>query len=306
MSYDIPVHFVDSYGTNVQLLLQAAGGKLASCVMIGTHTGEMASPVDQIGSVKAQKKTTRHGDTPLISTPGDRRWCEPTDWEWADLIDQQDRLRMLIDPQSAYTLNGVMALRRAQDDAVLEAFYATAKTGQKGATSTSFPTSTNVIDAAIGSSGDTGMNVAKLRATRKLFMSYHVDFDTEQLYILLTSDEHDDLLAETQVINMDYNDRPILRDGKIDRFLGFEIKTMEFTDSVYYDSASSMADTAGTTVYCPSWVRSGMHLGIWNDVVTRVSERADKSYATQVYVKGTYGATRVEENKVVRVESYHA
>ena len=43
------------------------------------------------------------------------------------------------------------------------------------------------------------------------------------------------------------------------------------------------------------------HLGIWNDITTKISERADKSYATQVYVKGTFGATRVEEGKVVEI-----
>lgn len=301
MSYNIPVHFVQSYSTNVQLLLQQKGGKLAECVMIGSHTGEYASPVEQVGAVKAQKRITRHGDTPLISTPGDRRWVEPTDWEWADLIDQQDRLRLLIDPQSAYTLNGVMALRRAQDDTVLEAFYGSAKTGKTPSTlPVSFPTGTNVIGPTVGSTGNTGLNVAKLRAARKKFMSYHVDFDTEELYVLLTSEEHDDLLAETQVINMDYNDRPILKDGRIEMFLGFRIKHLEFRAEEFYDSASAMG--SGTVNYVPTWVKSGIHLGIWSDVTVNVDPRPDKSYSTQIYVKGTYGATRTEENKTLRID----
>ena len=49
-----------------------------------------------------------------------------------------------------------------------------------------------------------------------------------------------------------------------------------------------------------------MHLGIWNDITTRISERDDKSYSTQVYVKGTFGATRVEEAKVVEVDCVEA
>jgi hypothetical protein len=40
---------------------------------------------------------------------------------------------------------------------------------------------------------------------------------------------------------------------------------------------------------------------MWNDITTRISERDDKSYATQVYVKGTFGATRLEEGKVVEI-----
>ena len=57
---------------------------------------------------------------------------------------------------------------------------------------------------------------------------------------------------------------------------------------------------------CLAWAKTGMHLGIWNDITTRISERDDKSYSTQVYVKGTFGATRVEEAKVVEVDCVEA
>ena len=50
-----------------------------------------------------------------------------------------------------------------------------------------------------------------------------------------------------------------------------------------------------------AWAKSGLHLGMWNDVNAKISERSDKSYATQVYVKGTFGATRTEEGKVVEI-----
>lgn len=300
MSIYIPAHFVQSYSTNVTFLLQERGGKLAECVSQGSYTGEMASVVEQVGAVKAKKKTARHSDTPLISTPGDRRWVEPEDWEWADLIDQQDRLRLLIDPTSAYTLNGVNALRRAQDDEILGAFYGSAKTGQKAGTTVTFDTTNNVVGPTVGSTGNSGMNVAKLKRARKLLRKKFVDLEYENVYVCLTAEEEEDLLTETQVINLDYNERPVLIDGRITRFLGIEIKYLEFTATQFYDNATSML--SGTVNYCPVWCKSGMHLGTWNDVVTRVGERPDKSYATQVYVKGTYGATRIEENKVLRID----
>jgi hypothetical protein len=40
---------------------------------------------------------------------------------------------------------------------------------------------------------------------------------------------------------------------------------------------------------------------MWNDITTRVSVRDDKRYATQVYVKTTIGATRLQEKKVVQI-----
>ncbi len=40
--------------------------------------------------------------------------------------------------------------------------------------------------------------------------------------------------------------------------------------------------------------------------MTRIDERSDKGYATQVYVCMPLGATRMEEEKVVTVEAHEA
>jgi hypothetical protein len=39
--------------------------------------------------VTAVRSSGRPSDTPLISTPQDRRWGFPNDLDWADLIDRQ-------------------------------------------------------------------------------------------------------------------------------------------------------------------------------------------------------------------------
>ena len=110
MSFQVTTAFVQQYTTNVQLLLQQRGSKLRDAVTVGSYTGKAAKSVEQIGAVTAQKRLTRHGDTPMISTPHAARWVFPTDYEWADLIDDQDKLRMLIDPTSPYAQNGSLAL----------------------------------------------------------------------------------------------------------------------------------------------------------------------------------------------------
>jgi len=42
------------------------------------------------------------------------------------------------------------------------------------------------------------------------------------------------------------------------------------------------------------------------DINVKISERNDKSHATQVYASMTLGATRIEENKVHVLECYDA
>jgi hypothetical protein len=289
MSFNVTTHFVQQYTTNVQLLLQQKGSKLRNTVTVGSYTGKAAKAIEQVGPVTAQKRTIRHGDTPLISTPADARWVFPVDYEWADLIDDQDKLRMLIDPTSSYSQNGAYALGRAMDDEIISAFFADAKTGENGSTTTSFGSGQDVV-VGTGSTGATGLNISKLREAKKILMANEVDIDNDPLFCIITAEQHDDLLNEAQAISLDYNTRPVLVDGKITAFMGFNFI---HTERLPLNGSSQRR--------VPAFAKSGMHLGLFNDINTMISERADKGYATQVYVKGTFGATRTEEGKVVEI-----
>jgi hypothetical protein len=299
MSFQVPVHFVQSYSSNVAMLLQQKGGKLWDKVTQGSYTGKAAKAVEQIGPVKPVKNLSRHADTPLISTPGDSRWVFPNDYEWADLIDDQDKLRMLIDPQSAYTMNAVNAMRRAQDDEILQAFFASSATGENGTISTAFPAG-QIVGVNVGGTGS-NLNVAKLRAAKRLLMAAGVDLEAEEIFMAITSSDHDSLLNETQVTSLDFNTKPTLVDGQVRSFMGINFVNVEFTDTASYQPETVAAMTSGSNRLLPVWVRSGMHGGMWNDVTTRVDPRPDKRYSTQVYAKTTVGGTRLEEKRVVQV-----
>jgi len=285
MSFEVTTAFVQQYTTNVSLLLQQRGSRLRDCVTVGSYTGKAAKAVEQIGSVTAQAKTSRHADTPLISTPHNARWVHPNDYEWADMIDDQDKLRMLIDPTSPYALNGAYALGRAMDTVIITAALGTSLTGENGSTSTVFDTANQTLVV-----GATGLTVAKLRAAKKKLVAAEVDVEMDPLYLAVTATQLDNLLGTTEVTSADYNTVKALVNGSVDTFMGFKFV---HTELLGLDGSSDRR--------CIAWAKSGIHLGMWNDVNTKVTERADKSYATQVYVKGTFGATRTEEKKVVEV-----
>mgnify|MGYP004452157985 FL=1 len=65
MSTQVTTAFVQQFGSNVELLSQQMGSKLRSAVSEESVTGEKGF-FDQVGSTAAQKRTSRHGDTPLI------------------------------------------------------------------------------------------------------------------------------------------------------------------------------------------------------------------------------------------------
>tara|TARA_R100001460_G_scaffold9939_3_gene23616 strand:+ start:205 stop:531 length:327 start_codon:yes stop_codon:yes gene_type:complete len=101
MSAQITTAFVNQFSANVQMLSQQMGSLLRNAVDVETINGEKAF-FDQVGQAAAVQKTTRNSDTPVMETPHARRQVSLKDFEYADLIDDQDKIRMLIDPTSTY------------------------------------------------------------------------------------------------------------------------------------------------------------------------------------------------------------
>lgn len=291
MSQNIPTHYVQQYSSNIQLLLQQRGSKLRDKVMTGNHVGKQASPVDQFGAVSAQRVTGRFNAMPRVDAPTDRRWVFPVDYDLPQLLDSFDKLRLLTDPNSSYVVNGTYAMGRAMDDEIIASFFADAKTGESGSTTTTFNAS-NLIQSDFGAAADVGLTVKKLREGKKLLMSYEVDLEADTLTCVVTAKQHDDLLAEAQVVSTDFNDRPVLVEGKVTRFLGINI---------VHSERLVLKETDNRRV--PLFAKSGMYLGLWNDISTSISKRNDlRGEPWQAYAIGTFGATRLEENKVIEIE----
>lgn len=282
MSNQITTAFVQQFSSNVQLLSQQRGSLLRNCVSEESVTGEKAF-FDQVGSVAAVKRSSRHGDTPILETPHSRRMVTMDSYEWADLIDDADKVRMLIDPTSTYAVAAAAAMGRAMDDAIIEAALGAAKTGKSGATSTAFD-SDNVV-----AHGSTDLTLAKLIEAKKKLDLNSVD-PSIQRYLALGPDQLESLLNTTEVQSADYNTVKALVQGEVDTFLGFK-----FVLTTRLGVASNIRD-------CFVWAMDGIKLAVGKDVNARIDERADKSYSTQVYYSATFGATRMEEAKVIKIE----
>lgn len=291
---NIPTYFVQQYSSTLQMLLQQKGSKLRQAVMVGSHTGKQASPVDQIGTVAALQVTTRFGQMGRVDAPTDRRWVFPKDYHVPQLIDNFDKLRLILDPQSAMVQTALNALGRAMDDEILAAVFGTNKTGADAGTSTSFLAG-NVVGVAQGAASATGLTVAKLREAKKLLMGHEVDIDSDPIYAIIKAKQHDNLLNEIQIISQDFNSRPVMVDGKITEFLGIKFIHCERIPT-------GTDDASGSSDAVPIFAKSGMYLGMWQELQTSISVRNDlESEPIQVYAKGTFGATRLEEKKIVKV-----
>jgi hypothetical protein len=279
MSTQITTAFVNQFSANVQMLSQQMGSLLRNAVDVESVNGEKAF-FDQVGSAAAVKKTSRHADTPLIDTPHTRRMVTMADYEYADLIDDQDRVRLLIDPTSTYGRAAAAAMGRAMDDEIIAAALGTALTGKDGSTSTALPSGQKIVH------GSAGLTIAKLVSAKELLDAASVDPSIPR-HIIVSPKQISDLLNNTTVTSSDFNTVKALAQGEINTFVGFNfiVSNRLTTDSNGHRQVIAFAS-------------DGIKLAMGKEPSAKIDERADKSYATQVYYCQTIGATRMEEEKV--------
>ena len=282
MSTQITTAFVNQFSANVQMLSQQMGSLLRNAVDTESVNGEKAF-FDQVGQAAAVLRTSRHADTPLVETPHTRRMVTMSDYEYADLIDDSDKVRLLVDPTSTYSRAAAAAMGRAMDDVIISAALGTSQTGKDGSTSTTLPAGQKIAH------GSAGLTIAKLVSAKELLDAASVDPSIPR-HIIVSPKQISDLLNNTTVTSSDFNTVKALAQGEINSFVGFNFIV---SNRLNTDSNSDRQVIA--------FASDGIKLAVGKEPAARIDERADKSYSTQVYYCQTIGATRMEEEKVVEI-----
>ena len=311
MSFEIDTAFVEQYSTNVLLLSQQKMSRLRTTCQEESVTGRSFYG-ERIGATAGEDVDDRHGDTPLISTPHSRRKGTLVDWDWADLVDDFDKIRLLIDPTSTYVQNAIAAANRRIDKHIYDSLGGASYSGQTGATTINNydADECRLVDSAgaVATAGSnhtaatsTGLTIAKLLTCKQLLDEGDIDPE-RQRYFVTNPYNINILLNTTEVKNSDYNTVKALAQGDIDTFMGFKFLMLQnYIDTTKGHLRDSEAETADEAVECYAWAQDAIKLGVGKEIVTRITERADKRYSVQPYVKMSFGATRVEGPAVVEI-----
>jgi hypothetical protein len=301
MSTQITTAFVDQFKANILLLSQQKESRLRMVARMEDVVGDTLF-VERVSATEAQAISSRHGDTPQIDTPHSRRKLTMADYNWADLIDNVDKLKLLIDPQSTYAQNAVMAFNRTIDDVIITALGGPAYSGHTGGTTVNNydVDECRLIDSdgTIATAGsdhsdttETALTIAKLLTCKQLLDDAEID-DDRQRYFVTNPYNINQLLNATEVKSSDYNTVKALAQGQINDFMGFRfIKTTRLN--------ADGTDTGATNCY--AFAQDAIVLAISEEPTVRITERDDKNYSTQVYVEMSIGATRVEGPAVVEI-----
>lgn len=289
MSVEITTAFRQEYKSGIEMLVQQMSSKMRGAVREETISSKRAF-FDQIGAVAATEATERHGDTQYVDTPHKRRSVSAKTYRVADLVDVPDLIRTLNDPTNAYSEAFAAALNRGIDREIAVAAIGTAYTGETGTASVTLPASQKI---AVGGAGFT---LAKLRSVMKKFKAANAISPVDELFVAWTSAQEDEFMDTTEVKSVDYNAQRVLVSGGIDGFYGFKFIRLE-------DAADGvLLPKAGTTRSCFAWCKSGLLLGLGQDVTAKIDPLPSKNYAVQVYASMDIGATRMQEEKVVQID----
>jgi hypothetical protein len=285
MSNFVTEAFAQQFADTFKLVAQQMPSRLESAVMLEPNIRGISKTVNRLGRRTANRRTARHSDTPLNDQPHSTRFIDLFDWEDGDLIDDQDKLRMLVDPTSDYLKGMIAALNRAKDQVVIDAAVGAARSA--AATTVALPAGQRILVAG------TGLTKAKIFQAKRFFRRAEADEESgEELYFVYSAAAMADVLADTQLTSADFQAVQMIQQGSLKgTWMGFRWIPSELLP---------IATTTRTNI---AFAKSGICLGMGEDIVTKVGEDPSKSFATRVYAKMTIGAVRVEEEKVVAVES---
>jgi len=282
MSQQITEAFVQQFADNFRHVAQQMPSRLERCVTLEPGIVGMSKSINLLGQRTAQRRLVRHGDTPINDQVHGTRYVDLYDWEDGDMVDDLDKVRMLVDPTSDYVKAMVNAMNRSKDDVIIASMGGNSRS-----------TTGNVILPASQkiAVGGAGLTKAKIIQAKKLFRRNEADsHNGEELFITYSAQAAADVLSDTTLTSADFMAAKFLEQGDIEgRWMGFTWIPSERTPL-----------NAGTRLLY-AWAKSGVTLGIGKDTTTKVGEDPSKGFNTRVYAKQAIGAVRSEEVKVVEI-----
>jgi len=296
MSNQITEAFRQQFADNFMHVAQQTESVLERAVTVVPNIQGASKSINRLGKRSAQRRTVRHGDTPINEQAHSTRYIDLYDWEDGDMIDDLDLVRTLIDPKSDYVKGMISGLNRAKDAVIIAALGAAARSG--ASTTASMAAANRELTNAV-------LNKAKLIAAREYFRANDCDEETgEELYMVIGSSALGDLLTDSTLSTAEYNTIADWHAGNIKtgKVMGFNLihtNLVPACTTTTGPGGTGVYPATGKCVY--AFAKSGVALGVGKDKTITVGVDPSKGFNTRVYAKMALGAVRIEEEKVYEI-----
>jgi hypothetical protein len=308
MSSIVPVHYVNSFNSNVWHLSQQKSSRLSPLVRTEMQKAEKEYWDFYDLADEPTERVNKYADVTPGETQRGRRACTYKNYEKTEFVDHLDKLNMIHDPQAPISQAFQAAYGRKMDRIILAGALGTAYTGKEGTVPVVLPTSQKLVAFDGTTTSGVGLNVKTLRAIKKKFAQNEVEGD---IVLIITAEETDSLLAQTEVTSADYANVKALVNGAVDSFMGIRFVQTELVErpasNVTYTASNGAYGAGAGTVQaakgrrCIAFVKQGLLMVKAEDMTTTISVRNDKGDVIQIFSKMSIGATRLEEKCVMEV-----
>ena len=274
-----PVYQRD-FEANLRSLSQQRGSKLRPfCVERNAPDMHLW---DRIGALSVTSRTAggATADTAVALT---RRRSKPSDFEVSNLVDPTNIAQAARDPRSDILREHANAIGRKFDEIILGA--ALGATEDEAGGSTAYPGGQSVGGAA------QAFDFNFITSVNEKFWSNNVPQDEEKVFIIRPNGAKK-LLQMTQATSSDYVMAQALASrGMVENWLGY---------TWIVSTSTGLTNVTGSQYYYVAMTKRAVGLHITKDIWSRVAESTEKSFAWRIYSAFAAGATRIEDEHVVR------
>lgn len=277
MAATIDSNYINQFSPVMHMLLEQQVAKLRPAVAVERANGEKHF-FDRLGSFTATEIVSRNQPVEPQDAAHSRRMATIRKYEASVLLDDLDRIKMMIDPSNPYTRKLAAALGRKFDDVVIAAALGTAATGQTGSGSAAFDSNNSIA------AGGNGLTKAKIDQALRLLEAAEVDMDNERIFLVVPATGVEDILAEATFTSFDYQGGKPLAGRQLPSYRGLSIIRSQRLSS----KAIIMSEDA-------------VKVAIGQELNVTVKDRPDLTDVTQFQVTMAFGAVRMEEARVIEV-----
>jgi len=278
MAITIDSAFINEYEDNVRHLAQQVGTRVRPHVFEVSSGGE-AYNFERLGPTEATEKVGRRQATTFVDDVWDRRVAQPKTFNHTMTVEHEDKVQMLVSPESHYAFNQAQALNRACDSLVIAACSGTALDGDGGA---------NALPASqIQGDGTAPMSLALASQAQEQFMTDEIMPD-EHKVMIVSPVQVRQIMNITQATSADFVQANALQQyGIVPNWMGF----------TWIVSNLLEAPAAGE-LYCIAMTKRAIGLAVNQETFTRIGENPSYQYMWQVFSQWTMGAVRVEDEHI--------
>ena len=284
MASTIDAVYISTFERILRHLAQQAETKLrAHVIERGVNSKDHAW--ERLGHSEAELKGGRLVPTPVADTEWSRRLSVAKTFHNADSTEDEDIVKMIIDPNSNLAMSLGYSMKRAWDDEIIRAATESALDGD-GSTLVPLPPE-QIVSAGYGDP----ISFDMITEVQERFMNNDIDPDVHKVFVVGPKQVRK-LMQLTENTSADYVQAQALqRYGIVPNWMGF---TWIYSTRLNVPAADQLD--------CFAMTKRALGFQMNREMKVRIAEDPSVSFAWRIYCESTFGAVRVEDEHLVKCE----